>query len=515
MPTNGENPSESAALTGALALFEASTGLDPAGSRIAAKRVVLADLILDQLDAERLQRGISQPVDRSPLLLACLLADVGRTVLRQPASAAAAAGAGLLRSVPALAAAADAVASRYEHVDGQGLPAGLSGSTIPLGSRLLALVDLLASQPALPQLGWPRRLEMMKDAAGTTLDLDLAQSASDVLKAVDVRQRVDRCTPADAIAILSGAQSSQLWAELATVVEGDSDVVSAAQVLTTAVMAQGAPYVATGVYQFVGPQGELVAQAGDPSMAWEPPDQALVSELRSLAGPRTSVFKKNAVTVVPVRSAKPWGVAWAVHGATAPVDNRPLQNLAAALETIVERRHKLERLDALAHKDALTSLPNRRALDAALKDLFDAPRIQRLDAALIMCDIDGLKRVNDTRGHAAGDDVLRAVAGVLSDLVSDQDGFSARLGGDEFCVLLRSGGLLHAQRLARQAAAGVRSVAPASVGLSCGIAFAAHLTSPSELLGRADEAQYIVKRRQPAPSAGAAGGRDRRRHPDR
>ena len=252
--------------------------------------------------------------------------------------------------------------------------------------------------------------------------------------------------------------------------------------------------------------GELlspVAAAGPESEHWRP--IAATSAMQSLDRPITVGTGGRSVVLAPVRADELWGLVW---GVTDDADDTVVPDLAAALSTALERHHERRRLDALAHGDQLTGLANRRRLENELGSLFSGPPERRADAALIMCDVDGLKRVNDTRGHAAGDDVLRAVADVLTGLVDGLDGFAARLGGDEFCILLRSGALLRAEGLARRAARAVRASAPAGAGLSCGIAYAAQARTTTELLSRADERQYLVKRRRP----GAATAPDRSRH---
>lgn len=105
----------------------------------------------------------------------------------------------------------------------------------------------------------------------------------------------------------------------------------------------------------------------------------------------------------------------------------------AALER--ERKNAQERLTHLAHYDTLTGLPNRTLLNDRLQqDLTHAERHGRR-LALLFCDLDGFKPVNDTLGHEAGDRVLREVAQRLQSAVRDGDTV-ARVGGDEFVVIL-------------------------------------------------------------------------------
>jgi diguanylate cyclase (GGDEF)-like protein len=96
---------------------------------------------------------------------------------------------------------------------------------------------------------------------------------------------------------------------------------------------------------------------------------------------------------------------------------------------------RVELLDRLAYQDVLIDLPNRRGFMRQLEAAID--RVSRYDdsAAMLFVDIDGLKMINDTFGHQAGDEALMLVAQMLSDGVRKSD-CVARLGGDEFGILL-------------------------------------------------------------------------------
>ena len=151
-----------------------------------------------------------------------------------------------------------------------------------------------------------------------------------------------------------------------------------------------------------------------------------------------------------------------------------------------------ERMQALAERDGLTGLYNRRAGENLLVNLVAAPETSD---ALILFDIDHFKRVNDSHGHPAGDEVLRQVARRCEALLRHDDVF-ARWGGEEFLVLVRGarsdGGVSVAEsmRLAISAA----PIAPAGVvTASFGVArFRSH-DSLASWLQRADEALYAAK----------------------
>jgi diguanylate cyclase (GGDEF)-like protein len=167
---------------------------------------------------------------------------------------------------------------------------------------------------------------------------------------------------------------------------------------------------------------------------------------------------------------------------------------------------KNEILEKLALTDALTGLANRRAfLDALEAELARALR-HDYPASLLFLDLDEFKRVNDTHGHAVGDEVLAGFSKVLSRGCRRGD-LAARIGGEEFAVLLPMTGrvpaALVAERMRRSTESlplGVSVEVPVTV--SIGVASTEDSPKPfeaAELLGRADVALYRAK----------AGGRNR------
>ncbi len=503
MEQRRQHSSGDAAALAAIALFQTVASVRPAAAQRAAQRVVLADLLTATFSDR----------DRSTALQACLLADFGRIVLKLPASEGAERGGNVMRAVPGLRDAAEAVAHRHERVDGQGLPSGLTGADIPVGARVVALTDLLVSQRRSVPIDWDRRLELMKDSAGTTLDVDLSDNAFELLRTADARMLVETATAGMAVAIIeqSADLAEDVLGQLGSLVEIVDDPRETAELLVEAAL-DSSQFRTVGVQQVNGELLSPVAVTGDPANGWAP--LALTQGLAELTEPTTTAHGADHISIVPIRPGSLWGLAWGV-GDGPDTDCEPLIELASAMEATVGRQNDRDRLDHLAHCDQLTGLANRRRLEATLETIFDGPAEARADVALVMCDIDGLKRVNDTRGHAAGDDVLRAVAMALEMVTRGEDAISARLGGDEFCILVKSGGILHAQGIARRAANQVRTSAPAGVGLSCGIAYAAHADTPSDLMSQADEAQYSVKRRQPRIGTHTRPIHDRRRHADR
>jgi diguanylate cyclase (GGDEF)-like protein len=161
-----------------------------------------------------------------------------------------------------------------------------------------------------------------------------------------------------------------------------------------------------------------------------------------------------------------------------------------------------DRLAALAETDVLTGLPNRRALRVRLTEEIRRASRYRTPVSLLLIDIDGLKRVNDERGHAAGDRLIRRVAASIVNSLRASD-LGARWGGDEFAVVMpnaTSGAAHHlAERLMADLAHAQDHTTDGSVTVSIGIATfdarSARDASVEGLARSADDALYAAKAR--------------------
>ena len=129
-------------------------------------------------------------------------------------------------------------------------------------------------------------------------------------------------------------------------------------------------------------------------------------------------------------------VAWiAVNSRVAPDEHgRPCGAIATFID-ISERRTILERLEHQAHHDQLTNLANRRLFHKELDRAISRTERHGRAVALVYMDLDSFKRINDTLGHRAGDQVLRTLAERLT-AATREDELISRYGGDEFVALL-------------------------------------------------------------------------------
>ena len=183
------------------------------------------------------------------------------------------------------------------------------------------------------------------------------------------------------------------------------------------------------------------------------------------------------------------------------------RKLARLSETNARLRRQLAEQESfwrIAHQDALTGLWNRRYADVRLAEEIERARgVPGYRFSVVVADVNDLKGVNDRQGHAAGDQALRWVAGVLSHGLRSDD-ICCRIGGDEFLLILPACGGDECRRFVKrvrarwQLEASARERAGAqAVAISLGTAsYPAHGATAEALCAVADASMYGEKRRQ-------------------
>jgi diguanylate cyclase (GGDEF)-like protein len=220
-----------------------------------------------------------------------------------------------------------------------------------------------------------------------------------------------------------------------------------------------------------------------------PPDQAtyFVSRYARIVASGASLAEQFRMSSTD-RSAP-----WIAHQAVKLGDG-----VSVTARDITDLKNVERQLRSKAENDALTGLPNRALFFERLGRALTEARSARKGVAVLFLDVDRFKTINDTHGHAAGDDVLIEFGRRLRALVRVTDTV-ARLGGDEFAILLPA---LEAVEQAERIAAGILTAmarpfriagGEIEVGTSIGVGFSAGLDTPEALVGRADRKLYQAK----------------------
>ncbi len=508
-------PLSDRAVGAVVALLRVVELYDPAVAHRAALRAMIASYVADRIETS---------IDPTLLIATAALGDVDLTVTRpvDPEASIQSSRALLAKSaierLPGLSDVAIALAAQHAWWDGNGVPPGLAGDDIPLPARVLLAADALIANPAAGFLpSWEHARQRVSTAAGVALDPTIAQVIIDLpLESIEapvipssiVEELLDRqrsnSTPA------ANVEASTITSAIASA--GDTHDVLAlfARTAQSAVDAREVDVLASTGAGFSG-EAQARATRGDESLESNPPvlDFALESELRAGVSLETSSQGDDHIDTImaPIfANEQCWGVLVARRKPTEPAftasDLSALRHIASETGPALASTSHWAEMQRMALCDQLTGLANRHELYRVLDTIFERPAIDRLDTALIMCDVDGLKIINDTLGHQEGDRLLMDAALSLRGAVRDPERtLVCRIGGDEFCVVIDGGALLTAYQVSDT----IERLFARSGGseqlrsISCGIAFATEdITSRSALLRAADENQYETKRARKA-----------------
>lgn len=175
------------------------------------------------------------------------------------------------------------------------------------------------------------------------------------------------------------------------------------------------------------------------------------------------------------------------------------QTLLRALDDLNQSKEMIReqnlRLQELASKDGLTNVSNRRALFEELEKQWSSFQLVEKPLCCVMLDVDHFKKLNDTAGHATGDQVLREVARIITETVGDA-GIVGRYGGEEFCVILPQHDPQQATKIAERVRLAIcqRLADPYQVTASFGVSSASFgAASFQQLLEQADQSLYAAK----------------------
>jgi diguanylate cyclase (GGDEF)-like protein len=218
-----------------------------------------------------------------------------------------------------------------------------------------------------------------------------------------------------------------------------------------------------------------------------PPKASNIGQPRRLA--------KEPAAASPASSSAPAGEAAEALAAQLRLANRDIRRLKAQLSAALAT---IDELRSNADTDFLLGILNRRGFERELDRSIAYIKRYQANGALIMMDVDRLKPINDRYGHAAGDEVLKAVVGVMLRQVRTSD-VVARLGGDEFVLLLWNLTEADAYAKAQALEAAVDQLRfefdghQAVAGISTGVALLGPQSDSREALAAADAAMYARK----------------------
>jgi diguanylate cyclase (GGDEF)-like protein len=167
---------------------------------------------------------------------------------------------------------------------------------------------------------------------------------------------------------------------------------------------------------------------------------------------------------------------------------------------LMQAKWAIAELEARADIDPLLDILNRRGFDRELTRAVAYVGRYGTQAALVFIDLDGFKAVNDRHGHAAGDELLKTVARLLTGRVRASD-VVARFGGDEFAVLLWNLDEAQANAKARELEEAIAAVlvSEGRFGASAGVVPLTGKETPAAIVDAADKAMYVRKRERRGP----------------
>jgi diguanylate cyclase (GGDEF)-like protein len=214
-----------------------------------------------------------------------------------------------------------------------------------------------------------------------------------------------------------------------------------------------------------------------------------------------SLNKASSISTPLVVDGRLWGEFYATRETGAAsfdsIDEAFAEAYSAILSGALAGVSRIQSLTRLAYLDPLTGLANRRALDDAAAVAFDSvPGALGRSVTAVTFDVNGLKRVNDTAGHEAGDRLLTQVGALLDAHFSQLAGsLVARVGGDEFTVLVPVHNATAVVAAAESACVAAHELLDGG-GFSCGVATTTNhgVEAATLLFAAADAAQYRAKR---------------------
>jgi diguanylate cyclase (GGDEF)-like protein len=439
-------------------------------------------------------------------------------------------GEAIVRSVPFPYAVSPLILGHHERWDGRGYPLGLRGADIPLGARVLAVIDcftsLLSDRPHRPARTFAEAIATIRENAGSALDPALVEAFVDVLPSLERRYQ-QRCAEAGPVppagALVDEPASPGALEDIAVAHHEDSVLREIAQALGSSLRVSDTvalisarlvslvPFSALAVFMvdrvsghFVcryatGAQHEVLRTMTAPSV------EALESWFRQGAAKAPDGapgFHSTLLSplVISNRTIGTLIVAHTSKGAYGADHSRLLARVAAQAAAVLANAVVFEETQEQSLTDVLTGLPNRRYMERHLSQYLARASRKLEPVAVLLLDMDRFKSINDEFGHQSGDRALQEVARVLRGSLRVYD-VCARYAGDEFVIVMGNcdADLAEKRRLDLQDAVAriVFEPAPsktARLEISAGAAtYPVDGDTADELIGAADRRMYVDK----------------------
>jgi diguanylate cyclase (GGDEF)-like protein/putative nucleotidyltransferase with HDIG domain len=468
-------------------------------------------------------------------------------------------GADIIRAVPFPYPVAPFIKSHHERWDGSGYPEGLQGEEIPLGARVLAIVDyfdaLTTDRPYHKAMNWHDAMKVVESEAGRALDprlvplfvqimaggeeAELAEQPEDgsaehavapgSRPATGFSSETQHAPPAANVFqnISRATQEMHALYDIAQTL-GTRLSVNDTMGLLTSKLTKLVPASCWALYLYDADRHALQCRfasgldadvldglsipMGEGVSGWAAQHRTPGVNARAAADfeagglPKASRPLKSAMAYPLVDGDQLVGTLTVYHAEASPFrqeHRRLLDRVCNQVAGVIRNSLLFEQMHQVSFTDSLTDLPNSRALFAYLNDRFASGDSD--GGAVLMIDLDGFKAINDEFGHQVGDMALRQVAAAIRQNVRHSD-FCARYAGDEFVVVLPAcerpeaeRRALHIQRaldaMETEPRAGVRLRPAISVGVA---------VSPDdghtydELLAAADRRMYDDKQQRRA-----------------
>lgn len=370
--------------------------------------------------------------------------------------------AGLIEGVPLPRSVGDFVRSHHERWDGKGYPEGLARQAIPVGARVLAVVDnydaLVSERPYRDRLTREAAIAVLREEAGKSLDPTMVDRFISLLPTIESGHAMETAVDRSLVSIVSARREDVALFEISQAISAGLGVEGTAQVLAQK-LRRVIPYSSAALYLFdtsrrtfkaaftEGIEADMLAavvMSADSGMFGQSlRDQRAVANVdpqACLDAGAASATRLRSSIVCPLYGEQNELVgAMAIYhvtpGCYTQDECRLLDMVARQAGPVISHALQLSRAQEEALTDPLTGLPNTRFLWMHLTQELARAARQASRLALLLVDVDDFKSVNDSEGHPVGDLALRELATLLRQAVRPYD-VCARYGGDEFVIML-------------------------------------------------------------------------------